>query len=741
MASKCFWLLMFFLVAWCDATTKHVHYCWNKRITSREKKCATQDVVWGWLNVVNQPALRAEAVKKNVSEVMLRARDMRSRAENEAIKYKKLRASLVSSGTNAELAIISQSIAAVSEAIAQINQSEQKANEAMKKADESIISSTHCFNAIMRVACYLWAVDSDGTWNYASVKETFDVHDTDDCKKKYNVSKILNSSTENIDTVSLAEWKKKTLEVLNKTYDGIKLNTSRYHWSVTTSDDKINEVRKAVAEAVGHLEVAVQNFELYRTTVNDAVKKVSNASSVVEAANNSVLASANGKMLCEVVGRFSNGSERLRAAVKKLTGATQGAVNAVTYNERVQVEVGVADELVKEVGTWLEGNYLALVHKLSGTHDVTEANDALSTSVRTADEANSIIGEIARKMEAQSELLRSFQTQLANMSAAAGNKISNATFEACNDGVSEILKNKSPDVIRNIARFNTTLLTELNASLHKIGSTADVIERNLSGVNKQVQEAESSARDASMLAKQATENVKQTIVKVMSGVVAKLCATLSELRALLDKSEAFSAHAANASANVSEWLARIDTAAKESDALVDLPTSVEDAFATAEKRLEVLKRVLHRADEQRGKVAGELAASAVVAERSRNGAAQVNKTLRDVLANITSRVSATFSKDVCNASLMSESLKLLGNRTDHTAVMSSLKVVAQLNRLADSMEGQVLKGRRLMRVAGASSAQVDAALEEAIRMARERSGKPQCPALYRQLLGALGLHW
>ncbi|CCD21149.1 hypothetical protein, conserved in T.vivax [Trypanosoma vivax Y486] len=327
------------------------------------------------------------------------------------------------------------------------------------------------------------------------------------------------------------------------------------------------------------------------------------------------------------------------------------------------------------------------------------------------------------------------------MSAAAGNKISSATFEACNDGVSQILKSKSSDAIRHIAKFNMSLLSKLNVTLQEIGSTTDVIERNLSGVNKQVREAQSSAREASLLAKQATENVKQTIVKVLSGVVAKLCAALSELRALHDKSEAFSARAANASANISEWLVRIDTTAKESDALVDLSTSVEDAFATAEKRLEVVKRVLHRADEQRGKVAGELAASAVVAERNSNGASQVNKTLWDVLANITSRVSATFSKDVCNASLMSESLKLLGNMTDHTAVMSSLHVVAQLNRLADSMEGQVLKAHKLMRVAGASSAQVDAALEEAIRMARERSGKPQCPALYRQLLGALGLHW
>ncbi|CCD20445.1 hypothetical protein ERJ75_001585600 [Trypanosoma vivax] len=326
------------------------------------------------------------------------------------------------------------------------------------------------------------------------------------------------------------------------------------------------------------------------------------------------------------------------------------------------------------------------------------------------------------------------------MNVSVGTDISDGAFDACDNKLPDILKKKSHGVIRHITRLNKTLLTELNASLQEIGSTPDVIERKLSVVNSKVNEAQSSAREASQLARQATENVKETVAKVLSGVVANLCVTLSELRALHDKSETFNAHAADATANISEWLARVDAAARESDALVDLSGSVEDAFATAEKRLEVLRRVLRRADEQRGRVVGELVTHMVVAEHS-NGDSLVNKTLRDVLVNITSRVSATFSRDVCSASRMSESLKLLSNMTDRHTVMSSLHVVAQLNRLANSMEGQVLRARRLMQVAAASSAQVDAVLEEAVRMARERSGRPQCPALYRQLLGALGLHW
>ncbi|KAG8344368.1 hypothetical protein TRVL_04792 [Trypanosoma vivax] len=552
--------------------------------------------------------------------------------------------------------------------------------------------------------------------------------------------KILNSSTENIDTVNLTELKDKALQVLNKTYNGIKLNTKKYHWSLTNGSEKIGDVQKAAVKAVARLEVAVKNFELCRVAVSDAVKKVNSAFSVVEAANNSVLASVNGKIFCKVVGRFSNSNERLRATGKKLTDATQNAVDAVTISKRVQAEVTIADELIKEVGLWLRGNNLALVHKLSGTHDVAKASNAMSTSVCTASKAVSIVNEIEQKMKTERELIKFVETQLTSMSAVAGASINDVEFDVCNNRVSAILKKESSEVIRSIAKFNTTLLTRLNATLHQIDGKADAIGHKSLDVSKQVQEAKSSGQNVSLLAKRATENVREAIIEVLSGVVAKLCAVLSKFRALHDEADAFSVHAAHAQTNISEWLVRVGNVAGESDGFADLSGSVEGAFATAGKRLEVLKRVLHRADEQRGKVVGELAASVAVRESDKHGI-QVNKTLHNVFANITSRVSANFSKDACNASLMSESLKLLSNMTDHHAVMNSLQVVAQLNRLTESMKERVLKAHNLMRVAAVCSAQANAVLEEAIRMARERSGKPQCSALYRQLLSALGLHW
>ncbi|KAH8612207.1 hypothetical protein ERJ75_000913200 [Trypanosoma vivax] len=176
------------------------------------------------------------------------------------------------------------------------------------------------------------------------------------------------------------------------------------------------------------------------------------------------------------------------------------------------------------------------------------------------------------------------------MSNAAGTKDSDVTFEACDNSVSELLKKKSTEAICRIAEFNMTLLHELNITLQEIGSTANAIARNLSDIGSKVKEANSSAHDASLLAKQATENVKKTIARVQSGVVANVCGTLSELRAMDNKSGAFSPRAANTGTNISEWVARVDAIAKESDGLVDLSGSVEGAFATAGKRLEVLKR-------------------------------------------------------------------------------------------------------------------------------------------------------
>ncbi|KAG8340606.1 hypothetical protein TRVL_08568 [Trypanosoma vivax] len=544
--------------------------------------------------------------------------------------------------------------------------------------------------------------------------------------------------------MNLTEWRNNALRVLDETYDLIKSNETKYHPTVR-DPDKIRDVKQAVQDTISRLEVAVLSFELSREAANEARNNLEHASKVVEAAKNSLLASVNGKVFCEIVVQFSKSERRLKTVKGNVSNEKQNVVNVVANSNRVHEDSKAAYKLVNDVAERLHSDHLTPIPILTGTynpittHSVAEASKAASTSVRAASEARTAASAIKKEVETQLDSLKRTQVQLANMDVSVGTDISDGTFEACDNKLPDILKKKSPEAIRSIAKFNKTLLTELNASLQEIGSTADALVRNLSVVNSKVNEAQSSAREASQLAKLASENVKETVVKVLSGFVANLCATLSELRALHDKSEIFNAHAANATANISEWLARVDAAARESDALVDLSGSVEDAFATAEKRLEVLRRVLRRADEQRGRVVGELVTYMVVAEH--NGASLVNKTLRDVLVNITSRVSATFSRDVCSASRMSESLKLLSNMTDRPTVMSSLHVVAQLSRLANSMEGQVLRARRLMRVAAASSAQVDAALEEAVRMAREKSGRPQCPALYQQLLGALGLHW
>ncbi|CCD20522.1 hypothetical protein ERJ75_000484100 [Trypanosoma vivax] len=743
MVSKCFYFLLLCSVVWCDASKTHKK-CSYKDPLPIELVCATQDVIWGWLNVVNQPALRAEAVKRNVSEVMQKAREVRGEADAAIAEYKKILVSLDSFRNRKEIEAIDQAIADVSKSIERANQSELKAENATKAAEDSIASSIGCFNDIMRVAFWLWKVKPDGEWSYAKVKATLDQHDKG-CKEKYNVSVILNN-TGNIDTMNLTEWKKTTLEVLKKTYDGIKSNECGYHWSVR-DDEKIKEVKDAVEEAVDLLDVAVRNFELSRAAVNDAKKKLENASRKVEETNNSLLASANGKVFCEVVGHFWKSNEKLRATHGSVAVAKQHAVNSVIYIDRVQAEVMAAGNLVKKVMARLQGNYLVLVGKWSDTHtfknaahNVSKASGAVDASLRTSTKVNTSVNEIEKEMKTQGGMVKFVEAQLTNMSDAENSKMSNVTLEACSKSVTEILKSKSSKVIRRIAKFNTTLLVDLNATLHKIDGEADAIKQKLLGISEKVHEANSRVHSASLLGKQATENVKEAIVEVLSGVVAKLCAVLSDLRALHNEADAFSVHAAHAQANISDWLVRVDATAKESDGFADLTGSVEGAFATAGKRLEVLKRILYRADEQRGKVVGELAASVAVKESDEHGI-QINKTLHNVFANITSRVSADFSKDACNASLMTQSLKLLSNMTDHTAVMNSLQVVAQLNRLTESMKERVLKAHNLMRMAAESSAQADAALEEAIRMARERSGKPQCPALYRQLLGALGLHW
>ncbi|KAH8616376.1 hypothetical protein ERJ75_000482500 [Trypanosoma vivax] len=743
MVSKGFCLLLLFSVLWYDVAA-NPYRCRSKN-NSREIRCATRDVMWGWLNVVNQPVLRAEGVIKNVSKIKQQAHEMRSKAEVAIVEYRKLLASLNSTGSENEIKVINQAIADVSDGIAQTNNSELKAKNATNEAEESLASSARCFDAIMRVACYLWGVDPDGKWNNTSVKATLEQYD-EGCEEKYNISKTLSSNIGHIDFMDLTEWKSKTLDALQKAYEKVESRKSHYH-TILTKGDKIKEVKDAVSGAMGRLEVAVKNFELYRAAVETAIAKINNASCMVKEANSSLLASENGKTFCEVVDRFSKSKKRLKTVDKTVTGAKQNAADVLSRSKRMYADVKTADELMSDVVAWFQRGDLTLFHKWSGTHNLentarnaTAARGAASTSARAASEASSAACAIEKEAKTQLDSLKHVEEQLANMNVVVGTDISDVTFDVCNYKLSEILEKGPPGLTRSIAKFNKALLAELNAALLKIDGKAIVIENALPDARNKAREAESSAHNAFLFSNQATKNAKETIVKVLENVVASLCAVLSELQALHDEAGAFSVHAAHAQANISEWLVGVDATAKESDGFADSSGSVEGAFATAGKRLEVLRRVLHRADEQRDKVVRELAEYMAVLENS-NGASELNKTLRDVLANVASMEAKTFSKDACNASLMTQSLKLLSNMTDHTAVMNSLQVVAQLNRLTESMKERVLKAHNLMRMAAESSAQADAALEEAIRMARERSGKPQCPALYRQLLGALGLHW
>ncbi|CCD19401.1 hypothetical protein ERJ75_001203900 [Trypanosoma vivax] len=728
MFSKCFYLLLLFSVLRCDATQVTARCSYGSHL-SNELKCATKDVLFGWMSVVNKPALRAEAMKKNASEVTRRAHDVQGRAEVAIVEYKKVRALLNSvDNSKAEIRLIDEAIADANGSIVEAKESEMKAANAIKAAEQSVATSKDCFDAVMRVAHFVWGASADGVWNYTSVKEKLDRYGKN-CEKEYNISKKLSDYAENMENMNLTEWKDKALQLLQETYDNLMMSGCRYHGIITNNNEKLQIVEKAVKGAVEYLEVAVQSFKLSHIAMEKAINKLENASRKVSEANNSMLASANGEVFCEIVGHYSKNEENLKVLETNVTDAKQRAADVATSSAQVRVEVTVSNEVVKDVAGWFQRGSSTFPHKFLSTNNLDSAAKASTT-----------VNQIQEEVKTQRKSLMRVQTQLANMSGAAGTNGGKVTFEACNEAVSIILKNKSSEAIRRIAGFNMTLLSVLNKTLQEIGSTAGVIERNLSGVIRRVQEAKSSAQNVSLLAKRATENVREAIMEVLSGGVAELCAVLSKLRALHNEAGAFSVHAAHAQANISEWLLRVGDAAGESDGFDDLSGSVEGAFATAGKRLEVLKRVLHRADEQRGKVVGELAASVAVKESDEHGP-QINKTLHDVFANVASMEAKTFSKDVCNASLMTQSLKLLSNMTDHTAVMNSLQVVAQLNRLTESMKERVKMLHNLMRMAAESSAQADAALEEAIRMARERSGKPQCPALYRQLLGALGLHW
>ncbi|KAG8342215.1 hypothetical protein TRVL_06961 [Trypanosoma vivax] len=157
--------------------------------------------------------------------------------------------------------------------------------------------------------------------------------------------------------MNLTEWRNNALRVLDETYDSIKSNETKYH-PTARDPDKIRGIKQAVQDTVSLLEVAVQGFELSREAANEARNNLEHASKVVEAAKNSLLASVNGKVFCEIVVRFSKSERRLKTVKGNVNSEKQNAGNAVAGSNRVHKDAKAADKLVSDVTERLHSDHL-----------------------------------------------------------------------------------------------------------------------------------------------------------------------------------------------------------------------------------------------------------------------------------------------------------------------------------------------------------------------------------------------
>ncbi|CCD18543.1 hypothetical protein, conserved in T. vivax, (fragment), partial [Trypanosoma vivax Y486] len=406
MVSKCFCLLLLFTLLLRDATASALR-CSKKRPLPREEGCPTKDVLLGWMNVVNKPAMRAEALMKNASEIVRHARNMRSKAEKLNKEYQIFRASLNSADNKNDFELISQAITDVNDTIAKTNEFELKANEAYSAAKGSLNSTTVYFDAVMRVAYFVWNADPNGVWNYTSVKEKLDQYG-EDCEKEYNISKVLSKYAENMESMSLTDWKHKTLQLLQETYNNLMMNKCKYDGIITNNDEKLQVVKNTVKGAVERLEISVKELELLQTAVNNADKKMEDASRSATAANDSVLASANGKVFCEIVEQFWKSDGELKAVEKTVVDAKQKVVDMATSSDQVRAKVTIMDKVVKDTVLRLQRGSSTFVRTFSIANNLdgvassaTKASAAANASVRTATEANTIVNEVQQKVKTQ----------------------------------------------------------------------------------------------------------------------------------------------------------------------------------------------------------------------------------------------------------------------------------------------------------------------------------------------------
>ncbi|KAH8620369.1 hypothetical protein ERJ75_000083300 [Trypanosoma vivax] len=718
------------------------------------RRCAARELLLGWLNVTNKTAVRAEKVKQNATKLRDRANEVevKARASLRGAKnvLERLRTTMYEN-----ISVVNRSVNMLESAIANLNTFQRKAEKAVKNAEDSIEKAANAYGVILITARVVnrnlkeWE-----TISYATAEKQIRdiVVDAGMCPEQLFLAANLTRQTAALEvSPELNEWKNATISLLRKAQDDLQSDEQRCHSTFAEHNKKFPELKAAIEGTVEPLGVALKDLNEAYTVVQQADSTVKSATNAVATMNETMLSSFNrsGALLCDMLRRREELDTQLHATMAHLAEAHRHAVTMDEDRVALLATSAAVDKVLLSVKAAISKlpNSGPLSLPLAGglfapesIYSAKESAERLKNAASLSLEHASQVKQRTKDVEAQLSRIRELFADVTDRLIAGLNEtqlnVSNLTADNCNKELSEALRKPWERVFDHAVKMNTRVLWEAKRGLEQLEAQNKLMGSNLTQISSTVHTMEEVMDAAAKFEAVATTAAASAVADVLRSLMKEVCASAAELHELRMDNNGFKSTVEVLRNNVSVESRRAEAAWKRDSAMSEIPHDVGDGFTYASRSVAMLEKQLQRVDAQYAKVASELEKELTKPD---GGDAKSYFVVVNFVRDINSNLTALSLPSVCNSDRIDEVVTLLVN--DKGAMLKNVSAIVSLGELIAKVEKRVTAVRDQMRKVASSAADVQAAVEEAIRRARDANAGRRCTPLHEQLANMLQRLW
>ncbi|CCD18151.1 hypothetical protein ERJ75_000184700 [Trypanosoma vivax] len=725
--------------------------CINSKDKSDVRMCAVRELLWGWLNVTNKTAVRAGKVMQNATALRDRANTVETKAK-ESLKMANNVMGRLKNSDSEQVAMVEKAVKVLKNVFYEVNTSRSKAVNAENKANTSMNAAVSGYGVIFRAANSILGKQDDALISYEKALgeiNKIQIAKEAVCPEDVLVSKNLSAVADKLDvTKNLSEWKNEMLRLLNSTYDKITQNESTCHFTFSDAV-KFKCVEDAVDGAVKELEVSLEEFNKANLALKEAEKNVTNAAREVEVVNATMLGrfKKNGEALCGMIKRRAGLSMQLDATVEHLKSAKKQTADKVSDTAHLLANITETNEVVQSVtdaiSQLLKSESLPSAAKLFASGDISSANEnakrfknVATLSAQSVTRAKKSTTELEDQTENNKKEFKHIREQLIARLNETKLNISDLTADECNKKFSEISVGSWEDAFDRALGINETALWETNKTLKQLEAQIELMGSNLTKINSSVRDINEAMSNAEQIREAAKAAAANAFADVLRSLMQEMCSSATELHELQKKNNGLKGTAKALKNNVSVESRRAEAAWKRDNDLSGMPPDVEEGFTYASRGVAVLEKHLQRIDAQYTNVINVVSQELEITEES---GAKTYDVAVNFVRDINSNLADFSSPSVCDGGRVAELVQTVMKSRE--AMLKNVSAIVSLGELAAKVRERVTAARDQMRKAVSSAADAQAAVEEAIRRARDADAGRRCTPLHRQLLNVLRHIW